>query len=129
MTVGVEEGKMRTFILRAVVAVGIVGGTLVALPAPALAAPASNWCPATICQVRATGFPGGTISIDADAHVAVDRVNRRANWSLQGPNGFGCRGSFMEADPPRSWTCRNAPRGSYYAAVTGNAPTAIGIRW
>jgi hypothetical protein len=29
----------------------------------------------------------------------------------------------------RWWTCRNAPSGTYYAAVTGNAPTAVGIRW
>ena len=114
----------------ALIGAAIAAGVALA-PNAASAAPlagASRTCPtANVCAVTASGFPGGTISVDADV-----TGSGTGTWNLFGPNGFKCSASFPASGGVRSWTCAGAPAGSYNATVTPNVPAqtlAIGIRW
>jgi hypothetical protein len=89
------------------------------------AAGSSASCTGNLCSVSADGFPGGTISIDADTGGSGN-----ASWRLSGPNGYRCSTTFSAAGGVRSWTCSGAPRGNYNATVIGpTGPSVIGIRW
>ena len=112
-----------------VVAVGVLAaGFIVMVPNAATAGGASTYCPAYFCTFKARGFPGGTISIDADSTVR-DGIDRTAYWRIWGPNGYSCGASFRDSEPPRSWVCFNAPAGTYDAAIEGRPPATMGVRW
>jgi hypothetical protein len=128
----VEEKVVRKSIARASAVAGIaaLGMGLVAAPAAALA-PSSRSCPSSsTCSTTATNFPGGTISIDVSSGILLGAgVNYIARYSLKGPNGYTCGGSFYADRVTRSFVCRNAPRGTYTGYVYGGPPTAVGVRW
>ncbi|MDI6098857.1 hypothetical protein QLQ12_09620 [Actinoplanes sp. NEAU-A12] len=111
----------------AVVGLALTGVTAL-LASPALAAGNSAVChSASICKVSASGFPGGTISVDADAS-----ARGTGRWILTGPIGYRCSKDFPQHGPVRSWSCANAPAGRYTAQVTpdqGLHTLKIGIRW
>jgi hypothetical protein len=116
---------VKKLFLRAGVAVAAIPLALVVLPGVALATGSSASCTGDSCSVSADGFPGGTISIDADTG-----GSGTALWGLTGPNGFRCSTTFTAAGGVRSWTCSRAPAGHYSATVAGPAgPAVIGIRW
>ena len=115
-------------IVRASVIGAVAAAMLALLPAAAFAVGNSRMCPAANwCAVKATGFPGGTISVDADSG-----GRGTANWVMYGPNGYKCSRSFPASQAIASWSCNNAPAGTYSATVTPGEPgqrLAIGIRW
>ncbi|WP_370943636.1 hypothetical protein AB5J62_31565 [Amycolatopsis sp. cg5] len=119
---------MQKTITRTLLTGAIAGSVLMLLPGAAFAGPASHTCPRVgerECATLATGFPGGTISVDADSH-----GNGTASWEIRGVNtGFRCSASFEMAAGPQSWVCRNAPADDYAGVVRGYGPLNIGIRW
>lgn len=117
---------MRTFILRGAIATAVVGTTLVLAPQAAMAAPKSETCPQSYCSVvQVDGFPGGTLSVDADMH-----GDGKSLWKVWGPNGYYCSGTFEAVWGPGSWLCFDAPAGRYAASVEGpKGPSNIGLRW
>jgi hypothetical protein len=117
---------MRTSVLRGAIAAAVVGTTLVLSAETAMAAPKSQTCPQSYCSVvEVYGFPGGTLSVDADVH-----GDGNARFQVWGPDGYYCSGTFQAAWGPGSWLCFNAPAGRYDAAVEGpKGSSNIGLRW
>ncbi|WP_370943638.1 hypothetical protein AB5J62_31575 [Amycolatopsis sp. cg5] len=111
--------------MRKVFAVFAVAGSLLALPQVAHAGGISSTCEKPTCSVRASVWGTHTINVDADSH-----GSGTAEWVVEGPNGYRCSTTFPAQDPPRSWTCFNAPEGTHVAKVTGpQGPTNVGLRW
>ncbi|WP_370943639.1 hypothetical protein AB5J62_31580 [Amycolatopsis sp. cg5] len=120
---------MRKAFTRALVTTAVVASAVAVTPQVAFAGGAHSDCPhALTCGARVSGFPGGTISIDADSG-----GGGIANWSLQGTNpgnNYSCGTAFDAYAPPKSWLCTGAPPGNYSLRVQGpDAPTMAGIRW
>ncbi|MDI5980693.1 hypothetical protein [Amycolatopsis magusensis] len=117
---------MRKILSRGAIATAVVGAGLVLAPPMAMAGPESATCSVSDCDLfDVPGFPGGTISVDADVHgVGIGR------WYVWGPNGYSCTDTFHASAGPGSWVCHNAPAGTYSALVEGpQGPSSIGLRW
>jgi hypothetical protein len=114
----------RSFIRTAAILVAIPPVIVLSAEA-ALAAGSSASCTGSTCQVSGNGFPGGTVSVDADTG-----GSGTALWAVDGPRGYRCSTRFSAAGGVRSWTCSGVPAGNLTATVVGPAgPSVIGIRW
>ncbi|MEQ0557921.1 hypothetical protein ABJI51_02475 [Amycolatopsis sp. NEAU-NG30] len=113
-------------VLRGAAATAVAGTALLLAPQAALAEPKSATCPQSYCSVvQVDGFPGGTLSVDADVH-----GEGKARFQVWGPNGYYCTLTFEAAAGPGSWLCFNAPAGRYAASVEGpQGSSNIGLRW
>jgi hypothetical protein len=98
---------------------------------PASAAGKSTSCAAFFCAFSVSGFPGGTISVDADARQAPSPPSDRttAYWRIWGNNGYSCGTGFAETALMQSWVCHNVPAGTVFAAIEGTPYMAMGVRW
>lgn len=80
-------------------------------------------------------FPGGTLSIDID-HWGSPR-NDLHSWQIlvftSGGGTYTCGASFWDADPPRSWICRNVPASQFVhlssGVIWGGEFASLGARW
>ena len=117
---------MRKSVLRGVIATTVAGTALVLTSPAAMAEPKHQDCPQSYCSVvQVDGFPGGTLSVDADVH-----GEGKARFQVWGPNSYYCSGTFEAVWGPGSWLCFNAPAGRYAASVEGpQGPSNIGLRW
>lgn len=108
---------------------GIVGAVAIAViglfPFAAHAAGKSSHCLKANCSVAVTGFPGGTISVDADVSGSFP-----GTVVVSAPNGYRCSGVFPAPGGVRSFVCNSAPAGSIFATVMGTeSPSSVGLRW
>ena len=116
---------MKRSFIRAAAVLATTPLVLVLAAGVAFAAGSSAGCTGSSCSVSGHGFPGGTLSIDADTG-----GSGTALWAVDGPNGYRCSTRFSAAGGVRSWTCRGVPAGTLFATVAGPAgPSVIGIRW
>ncbi|MFI5837209.1 hypothetical protein ACIA5A_26400 [Micromonospora sp. NPDC051300] len=116
---------MRKALVRTGSVIAAVSLVVGAFPQVALAAGSSANCTGATCQTSGYGFPGGTVSIDADTGGTGTAI-----WGINGPNGYKCSTTFSAAGGVRSWVCYNAPKGTLNATVSGPAgPSVVGIRW
>jgi hypothetical protein len=112
--------------------VGVVGVVAVigasSLPQAALAAGNSNTCQIRTCSVSAPNFPGGTLSVDADAGGTTGTAT--AFWAVTDSNSpVQCSATFPVRSGVTSWTCSGVARGTVSATLSGPAPLKIGLRW
>ncbi|MBE8523175.1 hypothetical protein ILP97_37760 [Amycolatopsis sp. H6(2020)] len=106
---------------------GLVAATVLAVsPGTAWAGGRSKTCPKEpICEFELDVFPGGTLSIDADAHGTGSAI-----WAVFHGLDHVCSTSFAAAAPPQSWNCFNVPAGHLRATLNGgDNPLNIGLRW
>ncbi|MCE7002242.1 hypothetical protein LWC34_05280 [Kibdelosporangium philippinense] len=116
---------MQHLVKRAAVLGTVAAAAFVMTPLAAFAGGNSNTCSGSSCSVEASGFPGGTLSVDADVHGSGG-----AEWVVFSGDRLACRTNFAAGDPPRSWVCNNVPAGHLQASVSGPAgPSNIGLRW
>jgi hypothetical protein len=98
------------------------------LPQAALAAGNSNTCQIRTCSVSAANFPGGTLSVDADAGGTTGTAT--AFWAVTDSNSpVQCSATFPVRNGASSWTCSGVARGTVSATLSGPAPLKIGLRW
>ncbi|GAA4000380.1 hypothetical protein GCM10022247_20980 [Allokutzneria multivorans] len=83
-----------------------------------------------VCQLEFGGFPGGTLSVDADA---LNGPNKIILLRVQTDTGQRCVTEFWAADPPRSWVCHNLPSGKIRVTTTeayvNEYDFHVGARW
>ncbi|MBU2667943.1 hypothetical protein KOI35_30970 [Actinoplanes bogorensis] len=110
--------------------VGVVAAVGVStLPQVALAAGSSNTCSFRTCSTTGRNFPGGTISIDADAGGTLGGSDT-GHWGLSDAGSpIRCQADFPVTGGLRSWTCTGVRAGTVTATVVGPAPLKIGVRW
>lgn len=106
---------------------GVIAASVLAMaPAASGSVPTGRTCKKEpICEIEIDIFPGGTLSIDADAH-----GTGRASWAVDHGMQPVCSTGFDAAAPPQSWVCHNVPAGHLRAVVSGGSnPLNIGLRW
>lgn len=115
----------------AAIMLAVVLGASVIAPPTASAGGKSVTCATWSCFFEVDGFPGGTLSIDADARQAPSPppTGDTAYWRIWGANGYTCGTGFPETDPMRSWVCHNVPAGKIRAGIEGTPYLAMGVRW
>ncbi|WP_414942478.1 hypothetical protein [Amycolatopsis sp. cmx-11-51] len=113
-------------------------GTAVAAPAvePAAAGEVGTQaafrrdCPTITCTLGVPDFPGGTMSVDADAD-----GRGQATWVLMNKWGHQyCKTPFRLEAPAQSWVCHNMPGGNWRLTLVLNYGqdthwAQIGARW
>jgi hypothetical protein len=120
-----ENEHMRRSLKRVAVLGTVASAALVMSPLAASAGGNSRTCPGSSCPVEAGGFPGGSLSVDADVHGSGG-----AEWVVFSNDRLACRSNFDASSGPRSWVCNNVPAGYLTASVAGPAgPSNIGLRW
>ncbi|MBP2472128.1 hypothetical protein JOF53_001000 [Crossiella equi] len=117
---------MRKILSRAAVVGVVAASAAVLLPQAASAAAFSSTCQGTVCDLYTSGYKGGGLSIDADAHGTG--TARWELWSLD-YDWYNVQ-EFDAAAGPGSWLRSWPPKGRFHARVTGpQGSTTIGLRW
>ncbi|MCP3798829.1 hypothetical protein NLX83_06125 [Allokutzneria sp. A3M-2-11 16] len=111
--------------------VALALGVVVATAPGASAGGGSKFCPAAVsCQLEVDGFPGGTLSVDADA---VNGPDKLILLRVQTKTGQRCVTEFWVNEPPRSWVCHNIPPGKIRVTTTeayvNSYDYSVGARW
>ena len=117
---------MRTAFIRGMAATAVAGSMLALSPQVALAGGNSCWNAALACDLNASGFPGGDMSVTADVH-----GQGIGKWGVSVNGQLVCGENWFDANAgPQTWNCKFLPVGQVYAYSHGpRGPVSLSVSW